>query len=104
MSCTSISRKLATDRVKRKALEAILLPLLRLHLITAQAFSDEALEFQERIHNRNGLSEGTYCPSSLHAEPPLCTLEAAREEACMVLLGAVTEVLAKTGTACTHRL
>ena len=62
-----------------------------------QTFSEDSLEFQERIHTRNGLSEETYCPHSLHMEPPLCTLDAAREEARMVLFGAVTEVLQKTG-------
>lgn len=63
----------------------------------AQIFSQESLDFQERIFTRNGLSEATYCPPSLHAKPPIATMDSAREEARMVLFGAVSEVLQRTG-------
>jgi len=65
----------------------------------AQKFSEEALEFQGRISHRNGLSDETYLPPSLHLEPPEVSMEHAREEARMVLFGAVTEVLERTGAA-----
>ena len=61
-----------------------------------QNFSEASLDFQERIFTRNGLSEATYCPPSLHAKPPLSTMDSAREEARMVLFGAVAEVLHRT--------
>ncbi len=70
-----------------------------LSLPRAQKFSEEALEFQGRISHRNGLSDETYLPPSLHLEPPEVSMEHAREEARMVLFGAVTEVLERTGAA-----
>ena len=62
-----------------------------------QKFSDESLEFQRRISQRNGLSEETYLPPALHTLPPNVTMETAREEARMVLFGAVQDVLDRTG-------
>ena len=62
-----------------------------------QCFTQESLDFQERISQRNGLSEQTYLPPGLHLEPPACHMQDAREEACMVLFGAVSEVLERTG-------
>ena len=63
----------------------------------AQCFSEESLQFQERISQRNGLSEQTYLPMGLHYEPPVINMSMARQEASMVLNGAVTEVLQRTG-------
>ncbi len=63
-----------------------------------QKFSEESLEFQRRISQRNGLSEETYLPPALHTLPPVVTMEKAREEARMVLFGAVQDVLDRTGT------
>ena len=63
-----------------------------------QKFSEESLEFQRRISQRNGLSEETYLPPALHTLPPVVTMESAREEARMVLFGAVQDVLDRTGT------
>ncbi|KAK9841811.1 hypothetical protein WJX81_004571 [Elliptochloris bilobata] len=61
-------------------------------------FSEEALEFQERISQRNGLSYGeTYLPDALHMKPPIINMEMAREEARMVLFGSIQEVLERTG-------
>jgi 3-ketoacyl-CoA synthase len=63
-----------------------------------QKFSEESLEFQRRISQRNGLSEETYLPPALHMQPkPVVNMENAREEARMVLFGAVQEVLDRTG-------
>ena len=67
-------------------------------LAAPQKFTEEALEFQERISQKNGLSyKETYLPGSLHLEPPEVNMEAAREEARMVLFGCVQEVLDRTG-------
>lgn len=63
-----------------------------------QKFSEESLEFQRRISQRNGLSEETYLPPALHSLPPTVSMEKAREEARMVLFGAVQDVLDRTGT------
>jgi 3-ketoacyl-CoA synthase len=60
-------------------------------------FSVEAIHFQERISQRNGLGEETYLPPGMHAVPPVTTLTTARQEAEMVLYGAVQEALDKTG-------
>ncbi|BDA41114.1 3-ketoacyl-CoA synthase 2 [Coccomyxa sp. Obi] len=63
------------------------------------AFTEESLEFQRRISQRNGLGEETYLPPALHMDPPKVNMENAREEARMVLFGAVQEVLDRTGLA-----
>ena len=67
------------------------------HAAPLQKFSEESLEFQRRISQRNGLSEETYLPPALHTLPPVVTMESAREEARMVLFGAVQDVLDRTG-------
>ena len=118
-------------------------------MLCCQAFTDDSLEFQRRISQRNGLSEETYLPPALHTQvrmrpgfrprdstctraarpdmtgnasacpagtkasrpcirhvlltcvipvqPPLVNMENAREEARMVLFGAVEDVLKRTG-------
>lgn len=60
-------------------------------------FTEESLDFQERISQRNGLGNNTFFPPSLHEEPPNCNMTTAREEAELVLFGVVQEVLDKTG-------
>ena len=67
-----------------------------------QKFDEASIEFQQRISYRNGLSMETYLPPALHAKPPVITMEGAREEARMVLFGAVEEVLQRTGVPSTH--
>ena len=62
-----------------------------------QFFTEESLDFQERISQRNGLGNATFFPPSLHKEPPECNMVTAREEAELVLFGVVDEVLQKTG-------
>lgn len=64
-----------------------------------QKFTEESLEFQRRISQRNGLGEETYLPPALHMDPPVVNMENAREEARMVLFGAVQEVFDRTGEA-----
>lgn len=67
-----------------------------------QAFTEESLDFQRRISQRNGLGEETYLPPALHMDPPKVNMENAREEARMVLFGAVQEVLDRTGACPSH--
>ena len=62
-----------------------------------QFFTQDSLDFQERISQRNGLGNSTYFPPSLHEEPPRCNMVTAREEAELVLFGVVQDVLQKTG-------
>lgn len=84
-------------------------------------FTEEALDFQRRISNSNGLSEETYLapsleafeqayqlreqraaaglPTSTPAEDTLkiMTMVAAREESSMVMFGSVQDVLDRCG-------
>ena len=62
-----------------------------------QRFTEDSLEFQRRISQRNGLSEETYLPPAMHIKPPCVNMENAREEARMVLFGCVQDVLERTG-------
>jgi hypothetical protein len=66
-------------------------------MLPVQFFTEESLDFQERISQRNGLGNNTFFPPSLHEEPPNCNMTTAREEAELVLFGVVQEVLDKTG-------
>ena len=67
-------------------------------MLTVQLFSEESLEFQNRIARRSGLGDGlTAMPPSLFFDPPLTTMQLAREEAEMVMFPCVAEVLKKTG-------
>ena len=63
-------------------------------------FQQESLEFQRRISHKNGLSDCTYFPPALKLDPPHADLDAARDEAKMVLFGAIREVLNRTGVLC----
>ena len=71
-----------------------------------QFYTQESLDFQERISQRNGLGQTTCFPPSLHLEPPVCNMVTAREEAEMVLFGSVREALDKAGMcpSCMHLL
>ena len=72
-------------------------------------FTEESLSFQERISQRNGVSDHAYLPPALHASPAeraarvkgakndSRTMAEAREEARMVLFGTVDELLTRLG-------
>lgn len=60
-------------------------------------FDDDALKFQERILSKSGVSWETFFPPAFFHEPPVINMDTAREEAEMVLYGAVEELLKKTG-------
>lgn len=61
------------------------------------AFSSDAMDFQERIINKSGLSNETFFPPGLHMEPPKADMALAREEAEIVMFNAVRNLLERTG-------
>lgn len=61
-------------------------------------FSQESIDFQEKILRSSTLCEQTYFPPGIMKDPMRLNLDAAREEAIMVMGGAVEQVLEKTGT------
>ncbi|PNW70493.1 hypothetical protein CHLRE_17g722150v5 [Chlamydomonas reinhardtii] len=60
-------------------------------------FTDEALEFQEKIMTRSGLGQETYLPPAVQTVPPECTMENARKEFEMVVFPIIEELLQRTG-------
>jgi 3-ketoacyl-CoA synthase len=60
-------------------------------------FTQEAMDFQERILNKSALSQETFFPPGLHESPPKFNMHLAREEAELVMFNAVADLLAKTG-------
>lgn len=62
-------------------------------------FTQDSIDFQRRISLKNGVSDSSACPVGFRQDPVTLGLEPAREEAKMVLFGAVREVLARTGRA-----
>ncbi|KAK1301338.1 3-ketoacyl-CoA synthase 6 [Acorus calamus] len=60
-------------------------------------FNKKSVDFQMLILERSGLGEETCLPPAIHYIPPNPTMEAAREEAELVIFSAVDAVLAKTG-------
>ncbi len=63
----------------------------------ANIFDDEALDFQNRILSKSGLSQETCFPAGLHRSPPESSMALAREEAQEVIFSVVEDLLAKTG-------
>ena len=61
------------------------------------SFADEAMDFQERILDKSGLSQETFFPAGLHMHPPRANMTLAREEAEQVMFSAVADLLARTG-------
>ncbi|KAG2449792.1 hypothetical protein HYH02_005315 [Chlamydomonas schloesseri] len=60
-------------------------------------FTDEALDFQEKIMTRSGLGQETYLPPAVQVVPPECTMENARKEFEMVVFPIIEELLQRTG-------
>ncbi|KAK9272364.1 hypothetical protein L1049_002735 [Liquidambar formosana] len=57
----------------------------------------KSVEFQMRILERSGLGEQTCLPPAIHYIPPNPTMEAAREEAQLVIFSAMDSLFKKTG-------
>ncbi|XP_059442306.1 3-ketoacyl-CoA synthase 2-like [Corylus avellana] len=64
------------------------------------SFSEESLAFQKKILERSGYGQKTYASKSLLDVPRNMSIEEARNEAEMVMFGAIDELLAKTGVQC----
>jgi len=60
-------------------------------------FSQENIDFQEKILRRSGLGEETYFPPGILTEPPVLTMESARSEADYVMSKCVGDLLERTG-------
>ncbi|KAK9811672.1 hypothetical protein WJX72_008053 [[Myrmecia] bisecta] len=63
-----------------------------------KAFTDQSLEFQEKIMERSGLGDETYLPDAVQCRPPQINMANARAEAEMVLFESLANVLKNTGT------
>ncbi|KAL4200077.1 hypothetical protein AMTRI_Chr03g54590 [Amborella trichopoda] len=59
-------------------------------------FTDENLAFQQKILERSGLSQSTYLPSAVLAVPPNPCMAEARQEAEVVMFGALDQLFLKT--------
>lgn len=59
------------------------------------AFKPDSLEFQRKVLARSGLGDETYLPPAIVCDPPTISMQAAREEAHMVLFECVEKALAK---------
>lgn len=59
-------------------------------------FSEQSLEFQEKIMERSGLGDETYLPPAVQTVPPQINMQNARDEAEMVMFESVEKALKKT--------
>ncbi|GLJ17886.1 hypothetical protein SUGI_0313080 [Cryptomeria japonica] len=59
-------------------------------------FNEKSLDFMRQIYLKSGVGEETYFPPFIFKDNPVETLEAAREEAEIVMFGAVDEVFETT--------
>ncbi|GFS35347.1 3-ketoacyl-CoA synthase 11 [Actinidia rufa] len=60
------------------------------------SFTEENLQFQQKILERSGLGETTYLPEAVLRVPPNPCMAEARKEAEAVMFGAIDELLVKT--------
>ncbi|XP_020241519.1 3-ketoacyl-CoA synthase 11-like [Asparagus officinalis] len=60
-------------------------------------FTDDSIVFQRRMLERSGIGQASYLPKSLLSVPLNQSMVMAREEATMVMYGAIDELLDKTG-------
>ncbi|CDY37475.1 BnaC08g46130D [Brassica napus] len=61
------------------------------------AFTDDTVQFQQRISNRAGLGDETYFPRGITSTPPKLNMSEARAEAEAVMFGALDSLFEKTG-------
>ncbi|XP_068640587.1 3-ketoacyl-CoA synthase 4-like [Aristolochia californica] len=62
----------------------------------AGKFDEAALEFQRKILGRSGLGDETCAAEAMHCHPPRQSIEAAREEAELVMFGALDTLFENT--------
>ncbi|KAF3498337.1 hypothetical protein DY000_02058375 [Brassica cretica] len=61
------------------------------------AFTDDTVQFQQRISNRAGLGDETYFPRGITSTPTKLNMSEARAEAEAVMFGALDSLFEKTG-------
>ncbi|KAK4855563.1 hypothetical protein QYF36_008537 [Acer negundo] len=60
-------------------------------------FTEESIAFKKKILERSGIGDMTYGPEGLMQIPPIRSMVDARKETESVIVGAIDELLAKTG-------
>lgn len=78
--------------------ECIVTTDMFLQLQRRHPFSQQALEFMDKLIVRTGLGEQTYFPPNILQTPADCSLAAARHEAEMVMFGCLDELFSSTNT------
>ena len=63
---------------------------------TTKFFTKEALDFQEKILSKAGVSDDAYFPPAVFAEPPKLDMTEARAEAEIVIFSIIEDLLART--------
>lgn len=67
------------------------------HSRLMEGFDEASLLFQRKILERSGLGDETYAPEAMHYIPPRPSMQAAREEAEMVMFGCLDSLFKNTG-------
>ncbi|GMH13406.1 hypothetical protein Nepgr_015247 [Nepenthes gracilis] len=62
----------------------------------SEKFDEESLKFQKRILDASGIGDETYVPKSIMSKENCSTMKEGREEAAMVIFGALDELFEKT--------
>ncbi|KAH6823046.1 hypothetical protein C2S53_002040 [Perilla frutescens var. hirtella] len=66
-------------------------------------YSDESLSFMAKVVRGSGIGDSTYLPQNIQSDVPLnLSIEAARNESEMVVLGTIDSLLAKTKVECSE--
>jgi 3-ketoacyl-CoA synthase len=60
-------------------------------------FSQESIDFQDRMSKRTGLGDQTYLPPGILARPPETNMNMARDEAATIIFDVIESLLARTG-------
>jgi 3-ketoacyl-CoA synthase len=60
-------------------------------------YSEQSLDFQQKILERSGIGDNTYLPQVMLELPPRLSMKEARQEAKTVMCSALDELFAKTG-------
>eukprot|EP00164_Ancoracysta_twista_P002787 GFYU01003707.1.p1 GENE.GFYU01003707.1~~GFYU01003707.1.p1 ORF type:complete len:502 (-),score=162.37 GFYU01003707.1:204-1709(-) len=79
--------------------EKFKVPTDRFHKISSEAgfWNDESLGFMNRVLDNTGLGQETYFPESVLVNPPEINMQRAKEEAEMIMYGAIDDLFKKTG-------
>ncbi len=67
------------------------------YAVATGRYSEQSLDFQQKILERSGIGDNTYLPQVMLELPPRRSMKEAREEAKTVMCSALDELFAKTG-------